>query len=155
MTAQGRQAHRAAHPQPPPPPPPPAAIGGSSTSPAEGETSASLEECLEKWGVDKKKYLQSLRKNARKHGYNPKMIELATDRKHKVQIQTPEGRIVRFGRLGYGDYILWKALEAQGKSPKGFADQKKGVFHASHTKIRGNWKKNDYSPNNLALRLLW
>jgi hypothetical protein len=154
-TTAGRQAHKSAHPQPPPPPPPPDAIGGSSTSPAEGETSASLEECLEKWGIDKKKYLQSLRRNARKHGYNPKMVELATDGTHKVQIQTPEGRIVRFGRLGYGDYILWKALEAQGKSPKGFADQKKGVFHASHTKIRGNWKKNDYSPNNLALRLLW
>ncbi len=130
-------------------------LSESEESPAEGETSASLEECLEKWGVDKKKYLQSLRRNARKHGYNPKMIELATDGKHKVQIQTPEGRIVRFGRLGYGDYILWKALEAQGKSPKGFAEQKKNVFHSSHTKIRGNWKKNDYSPNNLALRLLW
>jgi len=129
--------------------------GGANTNPSEGKKYSGLEEQLSDWGMDKKRYFQSLSKNARKHGYNPKMIGLATDGIHKIQIQTPEGRVVKFGRLGYGDYILWKALEAQGKTQKGFADQKQSVFHSSHTKIRGNWKRNDYSPNNLALRLLW
>jgi hypothetical protein len=38
---------------------------------------------------------------------------------------------------------------------KGYANKKRNTFQKSHSKIKGDWKKNDYSPNNLALRLLW
>jgi hypothetical protein len=114
---------------------------------------SSMEEQLRDWGVSKQHYLRSVGRKAKEHGYPP--FQLATDGKHKLEIRTPQGRLVRFGRLGYGDYILYTSLEAQGKSPKGFAEQKRSGFQNSHTKIKGNWKSNDYSPNNLALRILW
>ncbi|NBU34244.1 hypothetical protein EBZ38_10910 [bacterium] len=130
-------------------------VGFGMRTPSEDTHYPSFGEQLKEWGVPKEHYLREVSKLARKFGYLPQSFQLATDGKHKLEVRNEKGRIVRFGRVGYGDYILWKALEAQGKTPKGTASQKRKVFHQSHEKIRGNWKQNPYSPNNLALRLLW
>lgn len=87
--------------------------------------------------------------------YDPDAIHLATDGVHKVELTTPTGKNVRFGRVGYGDFILWSHLEREGKVPKGYAVRKRMVFHKSHEAMKGNWKNNPYSPNTLALLLLW
>lgn len=105
--------------------------------------------------MNPEEYLTIVRKQAKKFGYNPKSITFATNGKHKFQIETPTGKIVRFGRVGYGDFIIWSYLEWKGEVPRGYASKKRNTFHASHSAIKGNWKSNPYSPNNLALRLLW
>jgi hypothetical protein len=100
-------------------------------------------------------YLRIVRRKAKAFGYDPSSIRFAQDGIHKIEVETPAGRIVRFGRVGYGDFLIWSFLEKRGAVESGTALNKQRTFHLSHSAIRGNWKSNDFSPNNLALRLLW
>lgn len=98
-------------------------------------------------------YMKEVLRKARALGYSDK-IDYA-DGVHKLQITAPDGRVVRFGRKGYGDHIIWSMKEKSGEVPKGFADEKRRLYRARATKIKGNWKDDPYSPNNLAINLLW
>jgi len=80
---------------------------------------------------------------AKRKGYESRKLELATNGVHKLQIETPEGKIVRFGRLGYSDFIL------------SGDDVKRKAYLARATKIKGDWRQNKFSPNNLAISILW
>lgn len=100
-------------------------------------------------------YLRAVRAKAKKEGYDPKCLKFAVDGTHKFEYKTPAGQTVRFGRVGYGDFILWTHQEREGKVPKGTASSKRSVFHKSHEAMKGDWKTNPYSPNRLALALLW
>jgi hypothetical protein len=106
-------------------------------------------------GISPSTYLEKARRRAKESGYEPKMLGLSDDGEHKLVIADDKGRLVRFGRVGYGDFIIWSHLEESGKAPKGKASQKRNTFHKSHSKIRGDWEKYPFSPNNLALRILW
>ena len=70
-------------------------------------------------------------------------------------IYDDEGNKRHFGAVGYGDFILWSKQEAIGEVKKGFAETKRRTFVRSHSKIRGDWRKDKFSPNNLALKILW
>lgn len=105
--------------------------------------------------MNSEEYLRIVRSVAKQNGYDPKALTFAMDGIHKFQIITPTGRTVKFGRVGYGDFILWSYLEWKGEVPRGYASKKRNTFHASHSAIKGNWKSNPYSANNLALRILW
>lgn len=100
-------------------------------------------------------YLKKIKAAAKKHGYDPASISFSEDSSHKLQIKTPDGKTVRFGRTGYGDFHIWSYLEKSGEAPKGIAKKKQHVFTVSHSAMKGKWKENKYSPNNLALNLLW
>ena len=110
---------------------------------------------LAKDGYDCKKYLADARNVASKAGYDPAMLDYAYDKYHKLAYTTPSGKVIRFGRREYGDYLIWSHLEEYGKVAKGYADMKRNVFHKSHENIKGRWRSDKYSPNNLALRILW
>lgn len=102
-------------------------------------------------------YLSRAKTAARKTGY-PKSAGLtfSDDGIHKLQIWNSDGRLKRFGRVGYGDFILWTHAERQGSVRSGYAAQKRHVFRASHGAIseqRGITDK--YAPNNLAMNILW
>ena len=50
---------------------------------------------------------------------------------------------INFGQLGYEDYTKHK-------------DKKRRHSYLTRSKsIKGNWKKNKYSPNNLSIHILW
>jgi hypothetical protein len=106
-------------------------------------------------GFGPDEYLREIKAKAKKTGYDPHAVKFAMDGVHKFEYTTPTGQTVRFGRVGYGDFILWTHQEREGKVPKGYASRKRAVFHKSHEAIKGDWKTNPYSPNNLALALLW
>lgn len=110
---------------------------------------------LKSIGYDINKYLKDVKKKAKEYGYNPNNVYISDNNKHKIMIYDDNGKIHRFGRVNYGDYLIWSHLEKNKQVPIGYANMKKNVFHKSHSKIKGNWKSNDYSPNNLSLRLLW
>ena len=110
---------------------------------------------LETIGFKPSKYLQIARQIAYKNGYNPSTINFSNDGVHKLEIINNNNKIKKFGRVGYGDYIIYNFLESKNKVPEGLADQKRNTFQSSHSKIKGNWKSNPFSPNNLALRILW
>lgn len=46
-------------------------------------------------------------------------------------------------------------LESENKVPKGTAMKKRNAYLSRATKIRGDWKKDRYSPNSLAIQILW
>jgi hypothetical protein len=100
-------------------------------------------------------YLKEARRRAKAHGYDPSKLEFAEDGEHKLQITDPQGRIHKFGRRGYGDHLIWSHLEKLAAVPKGYARQKQNTFQSSHSQMKGNWRKNPFSANNLALRILW
>jgi len=106
-------------------------------------------------GFKPSKYLNIVRKTAHKNGYNPSTINFSNDGIHKLEIIDNNGKVKKFGRVGYGDFIIYSFLEKNKQVEKGLADQKRNTFQSSHSKIKGNWKSNPFSPNNLALRILW
>jgi len=105
-------------------------------------------------GGGRDKYLMTANKKARDAGLIGK-VSYADDGVHKLQITAPDGSVRRFGRQGYGDYMIWSQKEADGLVPKGFADNKRRLYRARATKIKGDWSKDPYSPNSLAIAILW
>ncbi len=64
------------------------------------------------------------------------------DKKYKI-FDPKNDRWVHFGQMGYQDYTRHK-------------DKKRRASYLSRSrKIRGDWKRNPYSPNNLAIHILW
>lgn len=105
--------------------------------------------------MSRRAYLNAARRAAQRTGYHPQKIHFSTDGVHKLETRDEDGRIRRFGRVGYGDFILWTHLERARKVPKGFADNKRRLYRARATEIKGDWKSDKYSANNLAINILW
>ena len=70
-------------------------------------------------------------------------IGLSTKKEKKYMVRTPDGKIVHFGQMGYEDFTKHKNKT-----------RRKNYLTRS-SRIRGDWKDNKYSANNLAIRLLW
>jgi hypothetical protein len=130
---------------------------GGSGSKAETATRGNpkLERQLSKAGLDASSYLEEARRRAKIHHYPHKLLGFATDGIHKLAIPDENGRVVSFGRIGYGDHLIYTHMEKAGSVASGTADKKQSVFHKSHSKIKGDWKSNPFSANNLALKILW
>jgi hypothetical protein len=131
------------------------AIGNQVMSGGGKVPTGEFEKQLREIGLDPSLYLKEAQRRAKKVGLPYKLIGFAEDHIHKLAIPDERGRMVRFGRIGYGDHIIWSHLERKKKVSKGFAAQKQRVFRNSHSQMKGAWKKNAFSPNNLALNVLW
>ena len=105
-------------------------------------------------GLSQEQYLRHAKELARRRGYDPAKVFFAENGEHKLTYKDGK-RISHFGRVGYGDFIIWSWKEKKGSVPKGYAKQKQNTFWKSHSKIKGDWKKDPLSPNNLALKILW
>ena len=112
---------------------------------------------LMKAGLNPSVYLKKAQKKAKDAGYGKgaKLLGFATDGVHKLAMPNEDGKMIVFGRVGYGDHLIYSHLESAGKVPQGTASKKQSVFQKSHSQIRGDWKSNPFSPNNLALKILW
>jgi hypothetical protein len=67
----------------------------------------------------------------------------ANDNKHKYYIITKNEKKIYFGAAGYSDFTQHKNKDRQQNYKK------------RSSNIKGNWKNNKYSPNNLAINILW
>jgi len=67
----------------------------------------------------------------------------STKKDKKYTIINPAGNPVHFGQLPYEDF-----------TKHGDAVRRQNYLNRA-TNIKGNWKDDPYSPNNLAIRLLW
>lgn len=110
---------------------------------------------LKREGMTPEKYLGVVREIADEKGYDKRAIEFSDDPEKKLMIYDDDGNKVHFGAVGYGDFILWSKQEALGKVRNGYAEMKRRVFIKSHSKIKGDWKSDKFSPNSLALSILW
>ena len=104
---------------------------------------------LEKDKITHEQYMEAVKKAAEKNDYNPSMLEMASDGNHKLTYKTPDGKVVPFGKVDYNDYIIYTL------SNNKFADKYKNAYRARATKIKGDWEDDKYSPNNLAINILW
>ena len=76
--------------------------------------------------------------------YGPNAILHRSNTKNKKYcIETPEGKKINFGQMGFFDFTRTN-------------DELKRYHYLQRTsKIRGDWKSNKYSPNNLSRTILW
>jgi GTPase Era involved in 16S rRNA processing len=83
-------------------------------------------------------------KNAIKYFNNPNIkIYVSSKKDKKYMIIGLNGKAIHFGQIGYEDYT------------KHNDNERKKAYLARATKIRGSWKDDPYSPNNLSIALLW
>ena len=115
-----------------------------------GTISSAFASQLRSIGYSQSSYLSKARSAARKTGYNPKLLHFSSNPIYKLNYDG-----VNFGRVGYGDYLIWSFKEKHGMVDRGYANMKRNVFRTSHSAIRGNWQSNPKSRNNLAIKILW
>jgi hypothetical protein len=70
-------------------------------------------------------------------------LYVSTRKNKKYMIQNPEGTWIHFGQMGYEDFT------------KHHDDVRRINYIQRATNIHGDWRDDKYSPNNLALHLLW
>ena len=70
-------------------------------------------------------------------------IDISTKKDKKYMVKTPDGKIVHFGQMGYEDFTKHKNKT-----------RRKNYLTRSR-RIKGDWKQDKYSANNLAIHLLW
>jgi hypothetical protein len=88
--------------------------------------------------------LDRVAKNAKAYGIPYENISLSSRRDKKFMVYSPDsGEWVHFGAKGYEDYTKHRDRIRQFN----YLQRASG--------IRGNWKSKKYSPNNLAINILW
>ena len=70
-------------------------------------------------------------------------IGLSTKKNKKYMVTRPDGKIVHFGQMGYEDFTKHQDTNRRDRYLK------------RATNIKGKWKDNKFSPNNLSINLLW
>jgi hypothetical protein len=70
-------------------------------------------------------------------------IYLSERKDKKFCVVAPDGKTVHFGQKGYDDFT------------KHQDEARRENYLARATGIKGNWRRNKYSANNLAINLLW
>jgi hypothetical protein len=80
---------------------------------------------------------------ARKYLGKSSILYESSRKDKKYMVKSPDGRWVHFGQLGYEDFTKHKDPERRQR------------YLSRATNIRGNWNHDPYSPNNLAIHVLW
>lgn len=111
-----------------------------------------MERELRSLGIAPSWYMRRVKAQAQDWDYDPNNITFSDRKGFKLMTLSPKRH---FGRIGYGDFHIWTSLERRGVVERGEAERRRERFWKSHTKIKGDWRSDEFSPNNLALRLLW
>ena len=82
-------------------------------------------------------------KNAKLFLGNDVIILPSTRKNKKFMVLNPDNKYVHFGDNRYEDFTQHKDKDRQQK------------YLNRSSKIKGNWKDNKYSPNNLSINILW
>lgn len=90
-------------------------------------------------------YLKIMKDIASNAGYDPNMLSLAHDGKHKLDYNG-----VKFGNIDYPDFVLFFMNGEYDEASK-----RRESFLTRTANMRGNWRKNKFSKNNLARRIIW
>ena len=87
---------------------------------------------------------EKVRRNLDKYLGKNIPLYISTRRTKKYMIQRPtDGKFIHFGQIGYEDYT------------KHQNDIRRIRYLQRTTNIRGNWRDDPYSSNNLSIHLLW
>jgi hypothetical protein len=100
---------------------------------------------LKEKGISPDDYLKNVKLIADKYGYDKNKLIFSSNPKKKLEYDG-----VNFGSSSNNDFIIYLF-----KTDEETAFKKRNQYLARATKIKGDWKNNDNSPNNLAIRILW
>ncbi len=92
--------------------------------------------------IEKYSNLEKIIKNAKNYLGNDIPIYLSSRKDKKFMIK-PFNRWVHFGQMGYQDFTKHKNII-----------RKHNYLNRSQN-IKGDWKNDKYSPNNLSINILW
>ena len=70
-------------------------------------------------------------------------VFISTRKDKKYMIMNDSKKFIHFGAMGYSDFT------------KHLDENRRRLYLARATKIKGNWKSDKFSPNNLSIHLLW
>jgi len=123
--------------------------GKPPAEPDDTQAILKLDKEVEKFDVEEAtgepEYLKQAKAFAKKAGYKDySSLKLAEDGKHKLVL-----RGVKFGSINNNDYIIYK------QHFKSVAEKKRKQYLARACRIKGDWAKDKYSPNSLAINILW
>lgn len=82
-------------------------------------------------------------KNLNKYIGRNTPLFLSTRKDKKYMVLKPDGKKVHFGDINYDDFTKHQSL------------QRRASYISRASNITGDWKKDQYSPNNLAINTLW
>lgn len=102
------------------------------------------------YDIDDDLYLTIAKMKAKHTGYNPDLLKLSNDGKHKLEYNN-----IKFGRKGYNDFIIYSIMVYNKEITKEEALIHRKNYLARASKIKGKWKENINSPNNLAQKIIW
>lgn len=105
---------------------------------------------LDQLNIDKNIYLKMAKQNAKKNGYNSKLLNFSNNKNKKLNYDG-----VNFGSSKNKDFIIYSILVKKKEITKDEALKHRNKYLSRATKIKGNWKDNKISPNNLAINILW
>ena len=95
--------------------------------------------------IMKNNYLEMIKKIASKNGYDINKLEISDKPKYKFKYDN-----VYFGSSNNKDYIYYLLMDGLD-----LATKKRYSYLKRSEKIRGNWKDNIKSPNNLSRLIIW
>jgi len=90
-------------------------------------------------------YLRIMKSIAETAGYDPDELTLAKDGIHKLDLNG-----IKFGNIQYPDFILFIMSGEIDEAKK-----RRRNFLTRTANMKGNWKNDKYSRNNLARRIIW
>jgi len=93
-------------------------------------------------GITKYSNLDEVYRKAKKYLGNDVKIYLSNKKDKKFMIEH-NGKFIHFGAYGMEDYTKHKD------------DERRDRYLKRASNIKGNWKDYKYSPNNLAINILW
>ena len=105
---------------------------------------------LNKIGFPESIYLKLARYKAKKYGLNPNKLNFSNQKLKKLNYDG-----VDFGSSLNNDFIIYNFFEIKGKEPEGTAKERRRLYKKRALNIKGEWKKNKISPNNLSINILW
>jgi hypothetical protein len=82
-------------------------------------------------------------KNANKYFGKQTLLYTSTRKDKKYIIKDPDGKWVHFGQMGAEDFTRHKD------------EKRRNAYLSRATKIKGEWKDNPYSANNMSIKILW
>ena len=93
--------------------------------------------------MDLKKYSNFQKVNSLSMKKYNRPVFASTRKQKKYMIRDDNNKMIHFGQLGYEDFTKHN-------------DEKRRERYLKRTaNIRGDWKENKFSPNNLSRNLLW
>lgn len=94
---------------------------------------------------NEKEYLKIMKEISKNAGYNPGELTLAHDGKHKLDYNG-----IKFGNIDYPDFVLFFMNKEYNE-----ASEHRENFLTRTANMRGEWRNNPFSKNNLARRIIW